>query len=104
MTHEINCDLDNDCTCGGSMQLATIAFQPEAHDSAYDAFNRVEGFTVRIVQSGREPFDAQLLGTEFDKHGDLMIRVAPWDESADSADHSRPMQFVVYELDRIEVL
>ena len=89
------------------MDLATISFQPEAHGLAYRFFDQLRGLTVTVVQTGedREPFDAEFVAVDTDDQGDLIIRVAPWDNAKDGGDHDRMMQFVVYdELERIEVL
>lgn len=95
------------------MDLATISFQPEAHQTAERFFNllcpvppqRNDGFTVTVVTTAGEKFDAEMIAIGADDSGFLRLTVAPWIESEDRSDRDNTRSFDIYtELQRIEVL
>lgn len=84
--------------------LATIAFQPEAHDSAADRFRGLRGLTVTVVPTEGEQFDAQVHGLRLDDDGQYRLDVRPWDEERGEPTNEVRTLDIYDELERIEVI
>jgi hypothetical protein len=107
--------------------LATLAFQPEAFDSAAAFVNlltphrrpRAEvgallapvangdrGYTVTVVPVDGDAFDAEVVDIECDdSDGQYKIVLAEWDEDAGCGDRRRLRRLDIYDdLERIEVI
>lgn len=90
--------------------LATLSFQPEAHDTAANAFQRVVGLTVTVVP---EPdalnrfaqFDAELTGIAIGEDGQYKARLAPWNDEKDEPDRENEVELDLYDdILRLEVI
>lgn len=86
--------------------LATIAFQPEAYDSAADAFRQIQGYTVDVVPTKGERFTAELLDVIVNDHdGQYRVVLARWDEQAGRGNRNDTVTLDIYdELERMEVV
>lgn len=86
--------------------LATIGFQPEAHDSAAQFFQQLKGWTITVVTYEGETFDAECGNVEFAEGGDILLECWPWNEDLGSGDRSKPPRMLdIYgAIARIEVL
>jgi len=89
------------------MNLATIAFQPEAYDSAATTLRQLQGFTVTVqprVVSSFEPFDAELHDVIVGDDGQYKVVLRPWDDSTDAPGRRVVMLDIYDDIARLEVL
>lgn len=85
--------------------LATISFQPEAHDSAATAFHAIKGYTVTVVPVKGEPWDAELVDVVVGTDGQHKAILAPWDEAAGKSDRLKNRWLDLYDdIERLEVI
>lgn len=86
--------------------LCCISYQPEAHESAANAFASLQGWTLRVVPAKGEPFDAIAADLIFDRNtGHAMAVLHPWPDGAEEADSSKAITMDIYDdIKRVEVI
>jgi hypothetical protein len=90
-----------------SSNLCTLAFQPEAYDSAAQALQRCKGYTVDVIPTEGEQFTATLDDLiVHDETGQWCARLLVWtnDNTEPSPDAEVRVLDIYDEIDRLEVV
>src|SRR5206468_3947903 len=79
------------------MTRCTIAFQPEAYDSAATVLRSIQGYTVTVLPREDVKFDPKLHTITVGEDGQYKAVFWRWNEETDQADRSKIVELDIYD-------